>query len=389
MRRMPRLKIWITLLLPGLLAACGAKQPEVREGFPAPGELQLVSVAAADALDRRNLIPEETFEDWYAGAERPSSSAILLPLNTSKIERDMSGPAVGRVCIRQVWSAKDNVWRPDDFFGVEVPGLAPNSRYKLSLHAKTTEGSRAIVEVYGIREGDPLWHLQLKNWIQVEPGDGWREFEAEFDTGELTTVRLTTSFVGDFDPAKPNTVLWDDWKLKKVGASPAPEMKPNGILPNGGFTAWIPGKRAPEGFLPPDATLAHSEVFPMRLSDRDGDGQSVQQEWLASDAKDDPKTWFGTEVAVEPEKEYTFQLRGHDRGAPVVIGVYGVDGAGNLQVIADPLVAFDTIKDWQEHEARFSTKGHAKIRIVTHIAETSPDFPISAILDAWRLEPVG
>lgn len=374
------------LLLSVLLAACGAKQDVAREGFPAPGKMQLVSVQPVDALERRNLIPEETFENWYAGAERPSSSAILLPLNTSNIERDMTDPAVGRVCIRQVWNAKDSVWRPDDLFGVEVNGLAPNSRYRLTLHAKTTPGSSAVLAAFGIREGDPLWQLVDKQWLTISPGDGWRDFDAEFDTGEFTSVRFTTGFFNDVDPAKPNTVLWDDWRLHKVGASAAMEVKYNGLIANGGFTAWVPGKRAPEGFLPPDAALGHSDVFPMRITDRDGDGTSVQQEWLASDAKDDPKAWFGLQLKVEANRDYAFKMRGHDRGVPLVVGVYGVDGAGTLNAIQDPLVVFDTVKDWQDHEAHFNTGAYDQIRIVSHVAASATEFPSFAIFDAWSLE---
>lgn len=386
MDKYPLLYIASGLLLAGLsILGCRPNSAQSLDDYPKQGHMHAVSVRPAPAAEAPNLIPAETFEAWYAGAPSPSSNAIVLPAKNSAIERESQDTASGQISLKQVWSASDNPWRPEDCFGVQATGLEKNSRYKLSVKAKTINESSAAVEAYGMRPDSPLWQIALKNWMTVNPGKDWQELSAEFDTGEFTQIQFKTAFFGKFDTASPNTILWDVWTLKKTGISSAPEIAMNGLIPNGGFLAWIPGKPAPEKFCAPDAKLNHSAVYPMQRTDGDGDGASLEQLWNAEDGKDAPKTWFGVEIEVKPKTKYTFSCKGQDRSFPFVIAVYGENDKGDLESIQDPLVAFEGKNTWQQPETQFDSGQYSKIKIVTHTGAKAEKFPFYVIFDNWKV----
>lgn len=352
------------------------------------GVMDVVSVEQTEGPSSPSLIPAEAFEEWYAGAPQPSSEAIIVPSDESSLSRETEDVADGEVAIRQTWENEDDVWYPDRLFGIEVKGLEPRTEYELTLQAKVVDGSSAVVNAYAVDANDYLWPV-AENWIKVdaEKGEGWHEYTGRFSTGELGTMRFVTFWNQRGKGTPPNEVLWDNWKLFRIGDAPEMEITENGLIPNGGFTAWVVGRPAPEGFRAPSATLDHSRVYPLLATDRDRDGHSVKQLWKANDQSDPGDSLFGIEVDVKPNTDYTFGIRGQDRGLPVAVAVYGIGEDGEWTAIQDPLVRFEGKNDWQTPSGVFNSGEFSKIALVTHLQDYEGEYPDWAVLDAWDLKP--
>lgn len=370
----------------GLLNGCGAP-PREEVDYPSPGAMEIVSVTPLAPTNVESLIPDSAFEVWYSGAPRPSSEMIIMP-EKSTIIYETENPGEGNLSVRQQWAEKDNRFRPETLFGVQVPNLKPQTRYKLKFLANAVDGISSQVDVYAVDQDGQLVPSQ-PSVVVLNDAVGWEEYDAVIETGDLTTLRFVTSC--PVDPGdQPISVLWDHWQLTDTGMRAIPprmEAQPGGLIPNGSFEVWPVGQKLPLGkFLPPWSNTGRSTIKPEMISVFDGN-RAAHQIWMESDNADDPLSLFCVELDnLSPGADYVFRCRVNTLGAySASIAVYGMRADKTLVPLSQPLLSVVGGGGWQNPTGVFNTGEFEKVRISTMGPGESATFPNRVLWDAWTL----
>lgn len=371
------------------LAGCGAPSGPAA-GFPAPGELQVVAIRPVAADRGESLLPNGSFEDFYAGAFAPTGPYIhpAPDLGHSAIRRADAPVADGRFAVAQQWTASDWQDAVDDLFGAEIGGLRPNTFYTFSAQADPGDGAGGTIMLYYIRDagGYEPFHE-----IEVPPGPGYKTLSATFNTGPYTRVRVAT--LGPWqEGAYPSTIHWDDWRLARAtgGAADAVGVEYNGLIPNGSFETWFSGSPAPVGgFVPPREGLGQSSI--RRESRNVAHGSvAVHQVWEHSDQQAGAPALFGIEIAnLSPNTRYRFAFKANTLGeyrARIVI--FGFDPAAGAYAPLESL-AIPARPGYKDYAVEFYTGDFSVIRIAARGPGPDGPFPNRVLWDAWELHPAG
>jgi hypothetical protein len=385
----PRSALATALALAWALAGCGGELPTA-EGFPAPGELQVVSIRPVGDEREASLLPNGSFEDYYAGAPGPTGPYVhpAPDIGHSTIQRSDAQPAEGRFAVAQEWRASDWEDAVDDLFGATIEGLRPQTAYTFRAQADPGEGLGGTIMLYFVREGGGY---EPFHEIVVEPGAGFRTYSATFNTGPYTRLRIAT--LGPWqEGAYPSTILWDDWQLARATQDEIDsiaELPMAGLLPNGSFEVWFYGASAPSGgYVPPAPALGHGQVD--RIDKNLADGKyALKQTWTGSDSEDPVSALFGiTLTGLAPNTPHRLRVRantlGEGSGQIEVHGV-GKPPAELLLLAAQPL---QTAAGYREYTLEFDSGEHTSIRIATRGPKGDATYPNRVLWDDWHLEPV-
>ncbi len=166
--------------------------------------------------------------------------------------------------------------------------------------------------------------------------------------------------------------------------TPAPEMSPRNLLPNGDFQEWYGGLENPTGFSVPNGTMASFVARDVMYGHLDTLGYTARQTWRNFDHDTMLSSRFGTTVAVKPAQRYTFSVVATaDPGVVAQVDAYALDGEGEPRLLKGALVEVD-----QETPARYA--GAFDSGVATQVSLRSTLSPLSTLpggvsWSAWEL----
>lgn len=202
-----------------LLCACGG--PESGQNNPAPGTMEVVSITPVlDALEHRSVLPNGTFEEWWAGAPAPSGFFAPFP-NLSVIKRVTDEREKG-FAVRQTWRAPDEREPISRRFCTEV-ALKPDTQYVFQVAATNNNVKRppriTVVERMPQEGYEGLANPLLT--LEDYPGlFRWYQETFRTKTGMNVTILSHTQ---SMDANDTPDVTWHAWRLFEWQGEP-PEL---------------------------------------------------------------------------------------------------------------------------------------------------------------------
>jgi hypothetical protein len=208
-------RIWtltIALWALGLLVLAGCKAPEETPmpELPPPGTLELVSVQPLESIQRRNLILNGTFDEWYAGAPAPTGFNAPQAAQ-STLRRDAEVSAIGPQGFRAIqrWKKNDSDTGAKARFGAWVT-VQPGTQYELRVLATSWSGGTAVIDIFEETAEGELRILEAQA-ITVEPEVTIQEYTKTFTAGESTRIFIGSGLPAGVEPA--GSIVWHDWFL--------------------------------------------------------------------------------------------------------------------------------------------------------------------------------
>lgn len=181
-------------------------------GVPGPGAMRLVSASAVTAEEKvRQLIPNGSFTDWWAGAPAPEGFGAPDG-RLSTIEKLLlpNGAAV----VRQVWRAPDLDKSPAEQFTAAVPEGKAAQEYELRVEAAYMLGQSIVLNVLQEDAGGKVSPVQAP-FIKLGPSTGIVKRYIKRFTSPADGKLLITASAGG-----PSTVEWYRWELVEKEAQP-------------------------------------------------------------------------------------------------------------------------------------------------------------------------
>ena len=187
-------------------------KPSEKTDFPAPGTMVLVSTTPLDTPPPKSLIENGSFENWYAGAPRPSGPYIA-PGDTSTITR-VKGHS-GEVALSQQWTKADDKWNLKGRFTVQLANLEPTTDYTLSLEAKVLSGAPVAFELHGFDDKDTDYPIS-RRLFELTADQDWKEYTTTFSSGILHKATLVTGCF-EVKEGTPQELQIDNIRLTPAG----------------------------------------------------------------------------------------------------------------------------------------------------------------------------
>lgn len=260
------------------------------------------------------LLDDASFEQWKYVGNVWRNETFIFPKSRTFAIREFDDVVEGKYACHQIWPVKedtDNIWRFWEFAYLDVK-VVPNYRYELTVKGKNIGGTRIGIDIFGSVAGlrKPV---SVMKFGEINPSTEWTTIKGAFDTDDLTRIRFSVSGCESPSDGNRNEILWDDWRLVKIGPSaertmPAPSE--GSLIQNGSFEYWYAGRSQPEGdFIFPSSSLSHSTATRTHSHVADGN-LAILQEWTNSDSSDEPDQLLGVKINnLKPNKNYTFTCK--------------------------------------------------------------------------------
>lgn len=158
------------------------------------------------------------------------------------------------------------------------------------------------------------------------------------------------------------------------------------LLPEGGFSKWLPGAPASEGFLPPDG--AFSTLSSRQIPDRQS--TAAVQQWSQIETPGTPATCFRALLSnLGKETEYELTATAENQGGVIAsIGVWEVRPNGYAPLdrgVVHLLPAAHLVKNYK---GTFTSRQDSSILIASSANHLDADGG-SVSWYEWRLHPTG
>lgn len=204
-----------TLPLALLLVGCGQGGGAV-PGYPAPGEMQVVSMERLEQqAGRGNLLRNGDFRDWWAGAPVPNGFLPPDP-ELSTVAKIPDASVSG---LMQSWSSPLRETELESSLRAETAALEQGKSYILEATAVSTPGQLPALSLWQ-RDDAGTWRPFQRDILILQPSAmGTKTYRRSFVASASGPAMLASTSSGTGLPDQ--AVGWLEWRLTaSTGATP-------------------------------------------------------------------------------------------------------------------------------------------------------------------------